>query len=86
MQISEQYNSVRVVDQPTALMLLNLSLSTWERLRETRRDAAELRKSRIAASVTAFPIWKSGSTRAASPPPKTKPPPGERGLLFPKGG
>ena len=32
MQISEQYNSVRVVDQPTALMLLNLSLSTWERL------------------------------------------------------
>ena len=32
MQISEQYNSVRVVDLSTALMLLNLSLSTWERL------------------------------------------------------
>jgi predicted DNA-binding transcriptional regulator AlpA len=34
MQSEEQHASVRVVDQPTALMLLNLSLSTWERMRK----------------------------------------------------
>ena len=84
----EELNPVRVVDQPTALQLVGLSLSTWERMRRRGETPpiTQISDRRIGYRIS--DLEKVARRAPRHHRLKAKPPPREMAgaLLFPKGG